>query len=370
MNCNGIQDGGEGGLPGICVGLYDRSGHWLASTTTDSNGMYGFNVVPGAAYVVSFRKPAYMTFTKPDVGYDDTDSDVDRLTGRTPVIRVDRDTLLWDAGLFISDGAAMPTMAAAPKAEVGPVRSGRLLYIYVGGFYQNSCLIYSFASPEVLEKLPHCAFVSHEEVGGGEMLTIDRMKAVAEDNMRHMASRPFDYSSNVYAEEPPTGGEPASEIHVFFGNLNQSGWTYDPLYQAYLRYVDSADPQARGVLHADVDRLTGRQLHFENLIVIEADTDVITSTNIDIHLDEGNTGKGLLFRDGRAHPITWSTRAGKYEKSTGFRRPIQYLDLGGSPIALKPGHTWVIIVTPYSQLQPQADGVYLIRYGAPEGEAR
>jgi hypothetical protein len=184
-----------------------------------------------------------------------------------------------------------------------------------------------------------------------------------------MANRPFDYSSNVYSEVPPPGGVPASQLGVFFGNLNQSGWTYDPLYQAYLRYVDSADPNARGVLHADVDRLTGRQLHFENVIVVMADTDVITSTNIDIHLDEGNTGPGMLFRNGRGFPITWSTRAGKYEKTTGLRRPIQYLNPDGSPAPLKPGHTWVIVVTPYSVLQPQPDGVYSIRYGAPAGEA-
>jgi hypothetical protein len=185
-----------------------------------------------------------------------------------------------------------------------------------------------------------------------------------------MASRPFNYSSNVYSEVPPAGGTPVSQINVFFGNLNQSGWTYDPLYEAYLRSVDSADPKARGVLHADVDRLTGRQLHFENVIVVMADTDVVTSANIDIHLDEGNTGPAVLFRDGRAYPITWSTRAGKYERTTGLRRPIEYLKLDGSPALLKPGHTWVIIVTPYSFVQSQPDGIYSVRYGAPEGEAR
>ena len=101
-----------------------------------------------------------------------------------------------------------------------------------------------------------------------------------------------------------------------------------------------------------------------------ADTDVVSSTNIDIRLDEGNTGRGLLFRGGKAIPITWSTRAGEYEKTTGLRRPIRFLLSDGSPAALKPGHTWVIIVTPYSQVESQVDGSFLVRYGAPEGEAR
>ena len=77
---------------------------------------------------------------------------------------------------------------------------------------------------------------------------------------------------------------------MYFGNINQSAWVYDPLYESYLRYVDTADPRAKGALHPEVDRLTGRQLHFENVIVIMADIEVVSRTNLDIHLDPGNDG--------------------------------------------------------------------------------
>ncbi len=202
------------------------------------------------------------------------------------------------------------------------------------------------------------------------MLPLDRFKAIAEDNQRKTASKPFNYTSNLYSDNVPAGGKTASQINVFFASLNQSGWFYDPLYGAYLRYVDMADKNAPGVLHADVDRLTGRQLHFENVIVVMADTDVVSSTNIDIHLDEGNTGYAYLFRDGQMFPIRWSTRAGSYEQETGLRRPIQFVNADGSPAPLKPGHTWVIIVTPFSTVKEQAPGQYFVGYAAPEGEAR
>jgi hypothetical protein len=370
-NRNGVQDPDESGIPGICVNLRTPQGELLGSTTTDTNGMYGFSVEAGKDYVLEFSKPAYLDFTKQNVGNEDTDSDADPATGRTPVIHVDQGALLWDAGLFPNTGYVTPTPDSKkmPKAEVGPVRSGRLLYAYLSRSYQDSCLVYAFASPEVLAKLPHCAFVAHDEANGGEMLSVERMRAVAEDNMRHTASRPFDYSSNLYSEKTPGGGFPASQIHVFFGNINQSGWTYDPLYQAYLRYVDTADIKAQGVLHPDVDRLTGRQLHFENIVVIMADTDVITRSNLDIHVDEGDSGPGRLFRDGVGFPITWSARAGEYERRTGFRRPIQFLNPDGSPAALKPGHTWVAIVTPFSTLQSQGGGVFSVTYAPPAGEA-
>jgi hypothetical protein len=121
---------------------------------------------------------------------------------------------------------------------------------------------------------------------------------------------------------------------------------------------------------SEIDRLTGRQLHFENVIVIMADTDVVSHTNLDIHLDEGDGGNAYLFRDGSVFPIKWSTKAGAYEKQTGFRRPIQFLNNDRSPAALKPGHTWVTIITPFSLVQPTQPGTYLVKYAPPEGEAQ
>jgi len=371
-NLNGAQEVGEPGIPGICVSLRDDLGTVLQTTTTDTNGMYGFNVDAGRSYSLQFEKPDYLDFTKQDVGNADSDSDVDPVTGAMPIFTVGQSVLDWDGGMVLNraSGHAALDASTMPEAEVGPVRSGRLLYAYLADSYTNSCLIYAFASPEVLEKLPHCAFVAHEEANGGETISIGRMRAVAEDNMRHTASRPFNYSSNVYSEVPPPGGLPASQLNVFFGNINQSGWIYDPLYQAYLRFVDDADINARGVLHPDVDRLTGRQLHLENVIVVMADTEVISRSNLDIHLDAGNTGPARLFRNGQVFSITWSTRGDEYEKRTGVRKPIQFLNPDGSPTALKPGHTWVIIVTPFSRFEPQGAGAYLITYAAPAGEAR
>jgi hypothetical protein len=371
-NRNGIQDPYESGIPGICVSLLDAHGKEISRTTTDSNGYYGFNIANGGDYSVKFVKPDDLDFTKPNVGDENHDSDADPTTGQTPLLRIHQDDLLEDAGMIPNASYAplAPDPKTNPKPEVGPVRSGRLLYAYIGSFFQNSCLIYAFASKEVLPLIPHCSFVTHEVAGGGSMLPLDRFTAIAQENQRNMARRPFNYTSNVFSDTVPMGGTPASQINVYFASLNQSGWFYDPLYGAYLRYVDMADKNAPGVLHADVDRLTGRQLHFENVIVVMADTDVVSPTNIDIHLDEGNSGYAYLFRDGQFFPIRWSTRAGIYEKQTGLRRPIQFVNTDGSPTALKPGHTWVIIVTPFSTVKEQTPGQYFVGYAAPEGEAR
>ena len=273
---DGIQEPGEPGIGGVCVYLYDAAGKKIAATTTDSNGYYGFNLSAGKSYSLEFEKPAYLDFTQSGVGDENHDSDADSQSGHTGLFLVNDDDLLQDAGMSTNARFVKPTPDAKkdPKAQVGPVRSGRLLYSYIANFFQNSCLIDAFASKEVLPLIPHCAFVTHEVAGGGYMLDIARLKAIAQENARNMASRPFNYTSNLYSDRMPAGGKPALQINEFFASLNQSGWTYDPLYQAYLRYVDTADKNTPGVLHAEVDRLTGRQLHFENIIVITADTGV------------------------------------------------------------------------------------------------
>lgn len=371
-NRNGIQDPFEPGIGGICVKLYDALGRLIDQTTTDSNGYYGFDVKAGQTYSVQFMKPAYLDFTQPGIGDENHDSDADPESGHTPQTQVTKDDLLVDAGMFPNSSYAAPTPdpLTDPKSQVGPVRSGRLLYAYIGGFFTDSCLIYAFASSEVFPLLPHCALVTHEVSGGGYMLGIDHMKAIAEDNMSKTANRVFNYTSNMYSDAFPSGGTPASQIKVFFASLNQSGWTYDPLYRAYLRYVDNADKNSPGILHADVDRLTGRQIHFENVIVVTADTSVVSPTNLDIHLEQGQYGYAYLFRDGQMFPIRWSTRSGPYERQTGLRRPIQFINSDGSPAPLKPGHTWVIVVTPFSTVKQLEPGVYFVAYAAPEGEAR
>jgi len=66
-NKNGRQESYEHGVGGICVNLYDDVGQLAESTTTDSNGYYGFNVEP-AKYSVEFILPAWLSFTSQNIG--------------------------------------------------------------------------------------------------------------------------------------------------------------------------------------------------------------------------------------------------------------------------------------------------------------
>ena len=365
-NQNGVQDAGEDGVGGVCVNLLDADGMLLQQTTTDSNGYYGFQVEPGR-YLIEFRKPAWLEFARKNVGDDGQDSDVDSSTGRSEAVNVTSTLLYLDAGLILSPGRVTPPDLSGelPPAEVGPVRSGRLIYRYIGASYQNSCLIFASADEEVLPYLPACATVAHTDIGGGAMLAIERMKRIAEQNSRNQTN--FNYTSNYYSDEPPPGGAPAVELHEYWAYLNQSKWVYDFASEAWWRYVDESNQAVAGVLHPDVDRLNGRQLMFENVIVLFAPHYVIEPTIVDIDLKVGDVGRAYLFRDGQMHKIRWSTVAGEYEQKTGLRRPIHFINLDGTPAPLKPGKTWIIILSTQSYLEDISAGKWRARFIAPEG---
>ena len=364
-NRNGLQDPGEGGVSGLCVNLYDKSGHLIDRTSTDSNGYYGFNVDPGQ-YTIEFVKPPGLDFTVRNAGDPSADSDPNPADGRVTV-NVTSDALTLDAGM-VPASRTSPTPAPAstlPPAQVGPIRSGRLIYQYIAHYFQDSCLIFGSASPEVLVHLPKRLIVFHELAGGGFMLDLNEMESVAAANARKKGSD-FNYTGNAYAADPPPGGSPATRLQVYIAYQNQSAWEYDPLYQGYIRYVDSSEYDQAGVLHPDTDRLTGRQIHVENIIVLYAQHQVVEPTNLDIHLDPGMHGKALLFRDGQVFQAQWRTQTNQDAAAAGIR-PIRFFARNDQPLALKPGHTWIIVVTPETTVEQTDTGLWKLTFFMPPG---
>lgn len=352
-NQNHLQDDWERGIGGVCVNLYDAERNLLQQTSTDSNGYYGFNVDAGT-YFLAFEKPAGLEFAAKDAGDETKDSDVDPASGWSDALEVSASLLDVDLGLILPHEP--PPSPDLPPARVGPVRSGRLVYADIAAFFEGSCLIYAYASAEVLVELPRCAFVDHNIQGGGYMLDIATMRELAEERRDPQAAAK--YAVNLFDPQPPAGGSPATRLDVFIAWLNQSGWVYDPLSQSYWRYVDDGKETTAGILHPEVERLTGRQLQFENIILLFTRHDVISPTNLDIHLEHGLSGKALLFRDGQVYNIQWNTEdAG----------PIKFQIEDNHPFPLKPGRTWVTVVTPETIVTERKPGEWYLRFSQPPG---
>jgi hypothetical protein len=358
-NQNHLQDDFENGVGGVCINLFDSNGNFLQSTSTDSNGYYAFNVDAGN-YILQFEKPNGMEFVQKNVGDESNDSDVEQVNGQSEAVTVSSSLLNLDVGLSLNPDYSFssPTL---PPAKIGPIRSGRLIYADIAAFFKDSCLIYAFASPEVLNELPQCFFVTHDIDGGGYMLDIAELPRLAEKNK----TGDIDYTSNVFSETPPSGGVTANQLHVYIAYLNQSAWKYDAASQSYWRYVDDANFETAGVLHPEIDRLTNRQLQFENVIVLFTKHDVVSPTNLDIHLEENLTGDALLFRDGLMYEIKWTTRLNSAERES-YPKPIKFISNDETTLfPLKPGRTWIVVVTPKTLVEEKRAGEWFLNFVQP-----
>ncbi|HSG42390.1 MAG TPA: SdrD B-like domain-containing protein [Anaerolineales bacterium] len=355
-NTNGIQDDWEMGVGGVCVhllGANDRK--VLQETSTDSNGYYAFEN-PGNDIIIQFGKPPAYQFTQADIGDEDHDSDADETTGETPVIQSDATVSSWDAGLVLSDNiipTPNPSATATPsyiptETYVGPIRSGRLTYNQIGGMFPNSCLVYASATWDIGEMLDACEIVFGVDLTtpNSALMTISRMRELAEDNLN--PKQRVNYTGNLFSDEIPDGGVPASFIDVYYHSFNQSAWTYDPIAQSYLRHTDDAD--GKGILHPATDRLTERQLQFENVIVVLAEHMRFRHNQLEVDFGNGQGNFAYLFRDGQVFRIRWATTNREYEKSSGLRRPMHFIDAQGNLVPLHPGRTWIHIVTPFSTI--------------------
>ncbi|MFN8379469.1 MAG: SdrD B-like domain-containing protein, partial [Anaerolineae bacterium] len=104
---DGAQDSGEAGVGGVTVHLYRDGGTIPYRTTTTSStvgseGDYLFDDVPPGDYFLEFVAPSGMMFTRQDATTDTTDSDADRVSGRTitTTLSPGEDDWTWDAGIL------------------------------------------------------------------------------------------------------------------------------------------------------------------------------------------------------------------------------------------------------------------------------
>ncbi len=372
-NENGQQDAWEVGVGGGCVNLLDAvSREVRTETSTDSNGYYAFDR-PDGEFIIQFIKPDSYEFTKQDVDDEDHDSDAHITTGETQAIQTNSTASFWDAGVILAEepiATPRPVVTGTPpdwyipsEPYIGPIRSGRLTYNQIGRMFPNSCLVYASAATDIGERLDACEIIfgMDSTTPNSALLTVTRLRELAEENLR--ANQPVNYSGSAFSDELPDGGEPANIINIQYHLYSQSGWQYDPISNSYLRYTDRAD--ATGELIPATERLTGRQLAFENVIVVFAEHGIFRPNQLDIDLSQGQKKPAYLFRDGKVFKIYWSTANRDWEKTTGLLRPMHFVDAQDNLIPLRPGRTWIHLVTPFSSVTEPGEGQWLVRFVEP-----
>jgi len=350
-NGNSRLDDWEQGLGGICVSLLDSAtGGALAQTSTDGNGYFAFDLADlTESFQIQFSKTDDFDFATPNLGDDDTDSDADPASGLTEAFSPETGSRFWNAGFRLKD--PFP----AEEGRVQPIRSGRLTYATLNKMFPFSCLAFAGAGADILARLDKCRIVygtDSDDVNDG-ILTASEMRELAEGRL---SFRPINYSGHLFDPLSPPGGFDAEKLSVYYHQFNQAEWQYDPLSGAYLRWNDFQDNS--GLFTPSLDLLTGRQLAFENVIVIYATHDVFRHNQYDINLRPGLEGYAYAFRDGQVYKIRWSTGNREWERQTGLLRPLHFIWPDKIEFPLKPGRTFIHIMTEFSSVSEQQPGAW------------
>ncbi len=382
-NRDGIQQPFEPGLGGITIDLLSPEGEMLSSTVTDANGYYAFAAAPGT-YLLRVHPPEGAQFTIPNRFAEDMDSDADE-SGTIGPIAFESTNLDWDAGLALnisptnaSEGAnstsGSTSLGTGPgtllsfenqaNAGISGVRSAREAYVPIIQAFSNSCLIAASKSKEVQVNICRSVYTKGNVNQAG--ISVSEMRALAQANRN--PNRPVNYSGNLFTRQAPQGGQEARQINVFYSWLNQARWVYDEAAQAYWRYHDYGDPQKVGQFIPALDRLTGRPVLFENIVILFVEHLPRTSTIIDLNMGAGTAGRAIVIRNGRIYEnLRWSMIGEEYERQTGMTRPVRLRYPDGTPFPLAPGHTWFHVVTPASGIQPLENGIWKLIFVAPAG---
>jgi hypothetical protein len=233
------------------------------------------------------------------------------------------------------------TTADGKPTLYGPIRSGRLPYEPLRQLMNGFMLIAS-GDEKVLDELKMYSSVWNPESTdvNGVTVTSEVVENVAKQYLTAVG-KPL-LNGLVFDPRAPAGGKTGKQLWIPYGGANQVIWKYEPASDGYQRYQDNYD----GVTYNKVvDPQTSQPIVFENVIVIFAAHQALQAEKIEIGLGFVKQAQALLFRDGKIYEIFWSSQDIDYYNKTGKLRMMRFVDASGNAVPLKPGQTWVEVVT-------------------------
>ena len=231
---------------------------------------------------------------------------------------------------------------------IAPIRSARLINLQLGSQYQGA-LANSGGSDGVRWELSKTDIVNLDEFfvpapyfyrpneGWQTRLAFDAAAArdyMADEGLEsNIGLRGFYFTNSLdEAALPPGTFAAANTVKIPYPQQTSAArWEYDSSSGKYLRFVTD-EPL--------VD-FNGGQVEAANVIIYFADhqpTDIVEDSNgaTSIRININGKGAAWLLRDGKVLTGNWET--------SGKETP-QFIFDNGSPMPLKPGNTWVQVVT-------------------------
>jgi hypothetical protein len=255
--------------------------------------------------------------------------------------------------------------------KVGPVRSARLADPQLASMYQ-SVLAFQGADSRVYVKIlqdlsfraisgdastcPALCNLDPESIAG-VFADPEKLTEYAEAHGVYPARKPLD--GMVFSSEAPETDEGSAEtVVVRYNDLDVGEWRYDAASGSYLRWIENVSEDNVVTMVPLLDKLTGEQLSFNNVLILFARYNEYNPTLHNIELLSNRNGmRAFLFRDGAAYRGYWISPA--------VEQPMQFFFLDGKPMPLKPGNSWMVITGSKSEMTFTDPGIWHMQFQLP-----
>jgi hypothetical protein len=252
--------------------------------------------------------------------------------------------------------------------KVGPVRSARLADIQLASMYQT-IFAYASADPRVrnnlISELDGLSITVREstcpalcDTGAHTVNSVfaDLTKLDAYAKKKGINNYRQVINGMVFDSDPPASNSSKGEsVLIRYNDLNQGEWRFDPVLNKYLRWTETDIPENPIKMIPLEDQLSGKQIAFDNVVLLYARYNEYNPTLHNIELYANRDGRrAYFFRNGQMTNGLW--------RSPATDLPLEFFDTTGHPIPLKPGNTWFVIIGLESTIDEVQPGQWKIQF--------
>ncbi|PKO06063.1 MAG: hypothetical protein CVU41_08090 [Chloroflexi bacterium HGW-Chloroflexi-3] len=261
------------------------------------------------------------------------------------------------AAIFYGEDAEMVApIRSARLFDFNVVRGYKGMFIF-GSAYENTYnrLVNSeFANRLMIESANTAGIIFRIEPNTKNYEVADTSKVVDYTQRMGIDNSRQNLDGMFFQMQAPVGGEESDSVFVRFSGAIYNRWDYNPTSHTYTRFSDvenSGGPDDE-VYERLTDRSNNKTIEIENIAIIfvrHEDIDARPTVEV-LDVSLLGTGKAYIARDGKVYEVTWSRLN---EQSV-----LTFLNADGSVFPLKPGKTWVEVITLNGKTEKQTDGNY------------
>jgi hypothetical protein len=246
---------------------------------------------------------------------------------------------------------------------VGPIRSGRFIDANLVRGYK-AIFAFGYAYIAEMERFTHSEFakrlvlegtgtpLKRYDPSGQNHLVVSTVDLSAYATLKGIGNGRQNLDGMSFNSTPPASGKPATQINVRYSASIYNRWLYDQANGVYQRFSDTIDTfDANAEQYAQLtDRLTGKPVAFNNLVVLYVNHEVYSSDSKGNKIYDilfSGSGDAVAFRDGQAYQVRW-------QRNDTDVVSLQYPD--GTPFPFKPGNTCFEVIGLSSTVQQSNQG--------------